>query len=223
MEPTCLAQLERSHRRHDEVLAALLEAARRFAAGRPAPDDHQRVGDALRYFERAVPRHFEDEEASVFPRLAVRRPDLAAELTALAAAHPAQLVLQQAVAAAAAALADPAAPVGPAAGKALLEAADRLAAAHHAHVASEDALLEAAAGALTAQDDSEITGEMEARRGGGGGGGLGGGGGRGPGGGGGRGPGDGGGGGRGGGGGSGDGGDRGPGDGGDRGPGDARG
>src|SRR5215470_18894462 len=95
-----LAQLERSHRRHDDVLAKLLEAARRFAAGRPDAGDVQAVQSAIEYFERAVPRHFLDEEGSVFPRLSTRRPELAAELAALSAEHPPQIDLQKHVVAA---------------------------------------------------------------------------------------------------------------------------
>ena len=75
MDHVSLAQLDRSHRRHDEVMTGLLAAARRLAAGRPEPTDLATVQDAVRYFERAVPRHFLDEEGSVFPRLSTRRPE----------------------------------------------------------------------------------------------------------------------------------------------------
>src|SRR5215831_11599032 len=98
MELASLAQPERSHRRHDEVIAELLEAARRLAAGRPDDGDLERVHAAVRYFERAVTRHFVDEEGSVFPRLSSRRPELAAPLAALSAEHPAQIALQVEVA-----------------------------------------------------------------------------------------------------------------------------
>src|SRR5436189_6071287 len=54
----CLAQLERSHRRHDDVLAGLLEAARRLAAGRPHDTDVDVVHNAVGYFDRSVRRHF---------------------------------------------------------------------------------------------------------------------------------------------------------------------
>src|SRR3954464_13782096 len=101
MERASRAQLERSHRRHDEVMAELLEAARRLAAGRPDDGDLGRVRDAVAYFERAVARHFVDEEGSFFPRLSTRRPELAAALAELSAEHPAQIAMQAAVAAAA--------------------------------------------------------------------------------------------------------------------------
>src|SRR3954468_13340380 len=87
MELASLAQLDRSHRRHDEVMSALLEAARRLAAGRADDSDVQRVREAVAYFDRAVTRHFLDEEGSLFPRLSTRRPELAAELAALSAEH----------------------------------------------------------------------------------------------------------------------------------------
>jgi hemerythrin-like domain-containing protein len=177
-----LAQLERSHRRHDDVLAKLLDAARRFAAGRPDPGDVDAVQSAVDYFQRAVPRHFLDEEGSVFPRLSTRRPELARELAALSAEHPAQIELQAHVIAAARDLDGASRPV---AGKALLDAATRLAAAHRAHVEREDAVFATAEDALTSEDDNEIVAEMETRRdrdgaggrrrGGGGGGGGGGG------------------------------------------------
>src|SRR5215212_1742980 len=101
MPLACLTQLDRSHRRHDDVMAQLLEAARRLAAGRPHDTDADTVRDAVGYFQRAVTRHFLDEEGSVFPRLSTRRPELAEALAALSAEHPAQIALQNAVAEAA--------------------------------------------------------------------------------------------------------------------------
>ncbi|MBA3542342.1 MAG: hemerythrin domain-containing protein, partial [Deltaproteobacteria bacterium] len=156
-----LEQLDRSHRRHDDVLAGLLEAARRLAAGRPSSDDIATVQDAVAYFERAVTRHFLDEEGSLFPRLSTRRPELAAELAALSAEHPTQIAMQGEIATAARELAsDP----RPGVGKMLLDAANVLAEAHHSHVRREDQLFALAADALTPQDDAEIVAEMETRR-----------------------------------------------------------
>ena len=161
MELASLAQLERSHRRHDEVMAGLLEAARRLAAGRPDAADLARVREAVAYFERSVTRHFRDEEGSVFPRLSTRRPELAAELASLSAEHPPQIEMQGLVAIAAAALDDRS---RQAAGKELLDATMRLAEAHQAHVGREDALFAIAQAALTGEDDAEIVAEMETRR-----------------------------------------------------------
>jgi hemerythrin-like domain-containing protein len=156
-----LAQLERSHRRHDEVMAELLEAARRLAAGRPDDDDLERVRAAVAFFERAATRHFVDEEGSVFPRLSTRRPELAAALAELSAEHPTQIAMQAEVAEAARGLDGEA---RPSAGKTLLDAAARLAEAHRAHVSREDEIFAAAHEALTAEDDDEIVAEMETRR-----------------------------------------------------------
>ncbi|MDQ3298916.1 MAG: hemerythrin domain-containing protein, partial [Myxococcota bacterium] len=100
-------------------MTELLEAARRLAAGRPDDGDLGRVHDAVAYFERAVTRHFLDEEGSVFPRLSTRRPELAAELASLSSEHPAQIEMQAAVAAAAREVDGEA---RPSAGKALLDA-----------------------------------------------------------------------------------------------------
>ncbi|CAN5911407.1 hypothetical protein BH11MYX2_BH11MYX2_31890 [soil metagenome] len=161
MEPASLAQLERTHRRHDEVLVTLLEAARRLAAGRPDSTDVATVHEAVAYFQRAVTRHFLDEEGSIFPRLSSRRPDLAPEIAALSAEHPGQIELQALIAAAADELDTQA---RPAAGMALLDVATRLSALHRSHVAREDALFAEAGRELTAQDDLDIQTEMETRR-----------------------------------------------------------
>jgi hemerythrin-like domain-containing protein len=161
MELASLAALERTHRRHDEVVAELLDAARRFAAGRPDDGDLARVHDAVAYFERTVTRHFVDEDGSVFPRLSTRRPELAAALAELSAEHPTQITLQAEVASAAHELDGLA---RPSAGKTLLNAATKLANVHHAHVGREDEIFATAHEALTAQDDREIVAEMEMRR-----------------------------------------------------------
>ncbi len=161
MELASLAQLERSHRRHDEVMAGLLDAARRLAAGRAEDADLVAIHSAVEYFVRSVPRHFLDEEGSVFPRLSTRRPQLAEALAALSAEHPTQIALQGEVAAAAR---DLHSDTRPGAAMALLDAATRLAAIHRAHVDREDRLFADAHAALTAEDDTEIAAEMETRR-----------------------------------------------------------
>ena len=158
-----LAQLDKSHRRHDEVMTGLLAAARRLAAGRPDDGDAMIVRDAIGYFERAVKRHFLDEEGSVFPRLSTRRPELAEALAALSAEHPAQIALQNAIADAAKQLDGGEARQN--AGKLILEIAEKLEAQHRAHVQREDELFRTAQEALTEEDDREIVSEMEHRRG----------------------------------------------------------
>jgi hemerythrin-like domain-containing protein len=161
MDLGSLAQLDRSHRRHDEVMGGLLAAARRLAAGRPDAGDVDAVHGAVAYFQRAVTRHFLDEEGSVFPRLSTRRPELAEQLAALSAEHPAQIALHNAIAEAASHLdGEP----RPGAGKQLLELAERLAAQHKGHVEREDLLFADAHQALTGEDDTAILAEMETRR-----------------------------------------------------------
>ncbi|HEY6040158.1 MAG TPA: hemerythrin domain-containing protein, partial [Kofleriaceae bacterium] len=93
-ELASLTQLEKCHRRHDDVMEGLLEAARRLAAGRPDTGDVDTVREAVAYFKRSITRHFLDEEGSLFPRLSTRRPELAEQLAALSAEHPSQVALQ---------------------------------------------------------------------------------------------------------------------------------
>jgi hemerythrin-like domain-containing protein len=161
MERGSLAQLDRSHRRHDDVMAGLVEAARRLAAGRPHDSDVQTIHDAVAFFQRAVTRHFLDEEGSVFPRLSTRRPELAEALASLSAEHPTQIALQNAIAEAARNLDGE---TRMAAGKALLELAENLANQHRKHCEREDALFQDAHAALTEEDDADILAEMETRR-----------------------------------------------------------
>jgi hemerythrin-like domain-containing protein len=156
-----LAQLEKCHRRHDDVMEGLLAAARRLAAGRPDTGDVDTVHDAVTYFKRSITRHFLDEEGSLFPRLSTRRPELAEQLAALSAEHPSQVALQDQIGELAAKL-DGDSRQG--AGKSLLEVAERLEAAHRTHVAREDHVFSLASEALTPEDDAGIVAEMETRR-----------------------------------------------------------
>src|SRR5690242_8177821 len=124
MELASPAQLERCHRRHDEVMASLLEAARRLAAGRPHPGDLARVPVADAYFEASVTRDFPDEGGAVCPRLSMRRRVRARERASLGAEDPGQIARQGEVAGAAAEVDGES---RPGAGKGLLDAAMRLA------------------------------------------------------------------------------------------------
>lgn len=178
MLPPCLHALERSHLRHAEVVYGLLTVARRLAATEGAlgdlRDDLREIDDAMSYFYRSVPRHFQDEEESLFPRLAERLPARAAELAKLAAEHPAHLALHRRLDEAARDFADrPSAQTA----KALYELAAELDRVYEDHAGREDELFEQAASALTREDLRAIDDEMERRRGRGGGGGGGGGGG----------------------------------------------
>lgn len=156
-----LAQLEKCHRRHDDVMEGLVAAARRLAAGRPDGNDVEVVRDAVGYFREAITRHFLDEEGSLFPRLSTRRPELAEQLAALSSEHPSQVRLQEQIAEIALSL-DGDSRQG--AGKDLLELAEALERAHRTHVAREDHVFALAEAALTAQDDEEILNEMTTRR-----------------------------------------------------------
>jgi hemerythrin-like domain-containing protein len=160
MELASLAQLDRAHRRHDEVVSGLVAACRRLAAGRPEPTDIATVTDAIDFLGRAVPRHFLDEEGSVFPRLSTRRPELAETLAQLSAEHPVQIAMHNAITTAAEQIVDG----RPGEGKAVLELAERLADLHRAHVVREDEILAVAKDAFSAEDDAEIVAEMETRR-----------------------------------------------------------
>jgi hypothetical protein len=165
MEIASLAQLTAAHRRHDEVIAELIAASRRLAAGRPDNGDLDLVRGAVAYFEQDVPLHFLDEEGSLFPRLSTRRPELAETLASLSAEHPTQIEMHGAVIGAAAQFDSRGRSASPAgAGKALLEAAERLASAHHAHISREEAVVGGAREALTPEDDAEIVAEMVTRR-----------------------------------------------------------
>ncbi|HRC57568.1 MAG TPA: hemerythrin domain-containing protein, partial [Kofleriaceae bacterium] len=176
MQPSCLASLERSHLRHAEVMSKLLAAARRLADGLDA--DHgelSEVSAGVEYLHRSVPRHFLDEEQSLFPRLERRMPELGAALSKLVAEHAVHRRLHERIAEASSELAQGA---RPGAATRLLEAVRELAALYEAHAGQEDEYFVLAARVLSPSELLEIEDEMERRRaGGGGGGGRGGGGG----------------------------------------------
>src|SRR6185312_6760023 len=74
--------LERCHRRLEETLATLLG---------PSPS-RQALDEALAFIDRAVRRHEDDEEQSLFPRLS-RVPQLAGLLDRLTVQHRDQTAL----------------------------------------------------------------------------------------------------------------------------------
>ena len=77
-------QLERSHRRLEEACDALALAA--------VDRDIDTVTDVCAFLGRQVRRHEEDEERSLFPRLLVRAPELAATVARLREEHEAHAV-----------------------------------------------------------------------------------------------------------------------------------
>src|SRR5690242_11610732 len=93
MSSASLNQLVTTHHRQGEVMLALRDAARRLAGGRGGEEEVAVVRDAVDFLERAVPRHFADEEASLFPRLRRRRPDLGNEIDRIVAEHAVHLEL----------------------------------------------------------------------------------------------------------------------------------
>ena len=137
--------LERCHRRLEETLAEL------------APPTRQALDEALHFIDRSMQRHENDEEQSLFPRLAGLTA-LAPLLDRLTAQHRAQSALVEEL-------------------RAQLSAADgddarvadvvaRLGAAYRAHIAVEEReLFPAARAALSADDVAAMGAEMDARRG----------------------------------------------------------
>lgn len=72
--------LERCHRRLEETMATLRQPTR------------ERLDEALKFFDRSLQRHEEDEEQSLFPRLA-QVPKLAPILDRLTVQHRDQAML----------------------------------------------------------------------------------------------------------------------------------
>ena len=75
------------HLRLRQVTTLALQLAARPTA---SPDEVREVADKVRrYFTLVLPLHEEDEEASLFPRLLLRAPELAATVSTLRADHSA--------------------------------------------------------------------------------------------------------------------------------------
>jgi hemerythrin-like domain-containing protein len=138
-------QFERSHRKLEERMAELARS----------PFDPKARTDFIGFLERSVRRHEDDEEASLFPRLA-HMTELAQTIAMLREEHRAEGDLQRA-------LCD--AKDEPTATRAL----DVLRAAYARHITLEESVLfPAARGALDEGVLRAILDEMQARRGGGG-------------------------------------------------------
>jgi hemerythrin-like domain-containing protein len=137
--------LERCHRRLEETLATLATPSR------------QALDEALAFIDRAVRRHEDDEEQSLFPRLA-RVPQLAPLLDRLTVQHRDQTALIEELRAL---LAD----ARPDEGR-LRDVVTRLSDAYRQHIKMEEReLFPAAKAALDADDLGGMASEMEARRG----------------------------------------------------------
>jgi hemerythrin-like domain-containing protein len=138
-------QLLRSHRRLEERLTELREAV--------SPQRLDIVDDVLAFIERAVRRHEDDEEQSLFPRLAADG-ELAPTLAALAEEHRAHQALHARLREAART------------GEGLAPVVDALVEAYRAHIhVEETSLFPAARRLLDAAALDAIAGEMQARRG----------------------------------------------------------
>jgi hemerythrin-like domain-containing protein len=137
--------LERCHRRLEETMAALRQPTR------------EALDEAMSFFDRAMQRHEQDEEKSLFPRL-VGVAKLAPILDRLTVQHRDQ-----------AALIEELRWLGAAPGLATVGLADviyRLEEAYSEHVAVEEReLFPAARELLDAGTLEAMAGEMEARRG----------------------------------------------------------
>jgi hemerythrin-like domain-containing protein len=66
-----LGLLSDCHRRIENFLGAMIRVLERSREGRNplAPDEREALEAALRYFDVAAPRHTQDEEESLFPRM----------------------------------------------------------------------------------------------------------------------------------------------------------
>jgi hemerythrin-like domain-containing protein len=162
MTMSSLGQLKNTHDRQGEVLGGLREAARRLAGGRGGPEEMTTIENALHFLGRAVPRHFADEEQSLFPRLRNHRPDLGKEIDRIVAEHAVHLALHDQLAAAVAGWRE--AP-RPADARPLIDVVEALCSAHEAHVEAEKALFAEAAVAIGPSEDAAIEHEMAERRG----------------------------------------------------------
>jgi hypothetical protein len=133
----------------DELLAChqrirdMIALARRLAGAADAPADEVAAAAlrVRRYFVEALPRHVEDEEASLLPRLRGRGDALDAALTAMHDQHGAQGPLEHA----------------------LIALCDELA-ADGVHLAGEEGVVFPALAALPDADRRAIRAEMRARR-----------------------------------------------------------
>lgn len=158
---TALGQLQASHRRHDERLAALVAVSEQLCGGHGGPQDLEELEDAVAWFARSVPRHFADEDAAVFPLLAAGYPAAADALAALTAEHPGLLEAHRAVEETLRRWAgrEPPADELPA----FLAAVRDVAARYTDHAAREDVLLEGME--LGAEEDAAALEQMERHRG----------------------------------------------------------
>lgn len=161
-----LALMAACHRRVERFLAAQIEIAEHYRGAEMNASDCGRMRSALAYFTEAAPRHTQDEELSLFPKLQLRAgPELLALANELHAQHRRADPLHEAVNRATEDwLADGTLP-GAAADQLLANLLE-LQALYAGHIAREDAELFPGARACLHHVDLEIIGrEVAARRG----------------------------------------------------------
>lgn len=156
-------QLERSHRRLEERLDDLAAAARAAKeTGRADAYQLDGVREVVGFFARAVRRHEDDEEKSLFPRLADREP-LRASIEKLAREHAEHEALHAALDRVVGVLEG--APEDATAIEELDRLSRALTAAYRAHIEEEEkALFPAAREALDASAREAMAREMDERR-----------------------------------------------------------
>ncbi len=160
-------QLERSHRRLEERLQDLGAAARQAKeTGRADAYQLDGVREVVAFFARAVRRHEDDEEKSLFPRLAGRE-ELRASIEKLAREHTEHEALHGALDRVVGVLEG--APEDAAAIEELDRVSRALTEAYRTHIEEEErALFPAARAALDASAIEAMAREMDERRAGGG-------------------------------------------------------
>ena len=148
-----LMQLERCHRRLEEACDALGPATE-------TEDRKATIEDVAAFLERQIRRHEDDEESSLFPRLA-SKPELADDLAKLTKEHAHHDELRRRFRDASATLDGPK-PNWPE----LCQVADELVRSYRDHIALEETrLFPAARAALSPEDLAAMRTEMDARRG----------------------------------------------------------
>lgn len=152
-------RLERSHRRLEERLEELAQSALALAVKPSSSTAWACVEDVLVFLEDNGMRHEEDEEKSVFPRLAAQ-PGLRLLLSRLRAEHRLQRKLVSSLAKIVANR-----KAAGAAGK-VSAISSRLQESYLAHIQCEDEeLLPAMSRYMDSEQEAEMTAEMAARRG----------------------------------------------------------
>ncbi|MCG8424196.1 MAG: hemerythrin domain-containing protein [Proteobacteria bacterium] len=157
-----IAMLDASHRRQEQRLDECLDAVQALTDGRAGQDQVATIARVLEFLRKQAARHVEDEEESVFPRLAAR-PDFSELLVALESEHREHETMIAELEDLFEAWADAVPP-----SRAVSVFASRFAefSAHYrAHIAREDdELVPAMRRELTANELADISSEMISRR-----------------------------------------------------------